>query len=174
MPRELLPFLLCLLIPLTVGVAYFDIKHRRIPNRLVLVAFFSGLIANSISSGWRGLGDSILGCLLGFGLMLSLHLFGALGAGDVKLFAAISSIIGVGVVVKTFIIVVLVGALLAIGSMVYTRTAQVTLQRVLMILVGFLPGWKIPRYEVTSDRHTLPYGVAITLGTLISLVFFPL
>jgi Flp pilus assembly protein protease CpaA len=71
------------------------------------------------------------------------------------------------------VVVVLVGGILAFVSMLYTGTALVTMQRVMMILVGFLPGWKMPRYEVTPERHTIPYGVAITVGTLISLVVFP-
>ena len=63
--------------------------------------------------------------------------------------------------------------MLAVVSMFYTGTAVVKMQRVYLILAGFLPGWKMPKYEVTPDRHTIPYGVAITLGSLISLVFFP-
>jgi Flp pilus assembly protein protease CpaA len=104
--------------------------------------------------------------------MLLLHFFGALGAGDVKLFAAIGSLIGVSLVLQTFVIVVLLGGVLALISMFYTGTTVMTLQRVWVILVSFLPGWKMPRYKVTPDRHTIPYGVAITVGTLISIVFF--
>ena len=173
MTREQFFSVLFLLLPLTALITYFDVRHRRIPNKIVLVALVCGLAMNTFWSGWSGLLSGVEGCLLAFGLMLALHFFGAMGAGDVKLFAAIGGIIGVGLVFKTFVVVVIVGALLAMVSMVYTGTARVTMQRVYLILVGFLPGWKMPRYEVTPDRHTIPYGVAITLGTLISLVIFP-
>jgi hypothetical protein len=47
------------------------------------------------------------------------------------------------------------------------------MQRVLQILVGLLPGWEMPRFAVPADRrHTIPYGVAITFGSLISLAIF--
>ena len=47
------------------------------------------------------------------------------------------------------------------------------MQRVLQILVGLLPGWQLPRFSVPADRRlTIPYGVAITFGSLISLAIF--
>lgn len=164
---------LLLLLVVTLLITYYDVGHRRIPNKVVLIILASGLLINTAFNQWHGLSSAVLGCLLAFGLMLLLYFFGALGAGDVKLFGAIGSLIGVQLVLQTFVIVVFCGGLLALVSMFYTGTAKVTMQRVWVILVGFLPGWKIPRYEVTPDRHTIPYGVAITLGTLISLVFFP-
>jgi prepilin peptidase CpaA len=173
MTREWFFSIFFLLLPLALLIGYFDVRYRRIPNKIVLVALLCGLAINTFWNGWSGLLIGIEGCLLAFGLMLVLHFFGAMGAGDVKLFAAIGGIIGVGLVLKTFVVVVLVGGILAFVSMLYTGTALVTMQRVMMILVGFLPGWKMPRYEVTPERHTIPYGVAITVGTLISLVVFP-
>ncbi len=173
MTREIFISVSFLLLPLTALIVYFDVRYRRIPNKIVLASLLTGLAVNAFWNGWNGLLQSVEGCLAAFCLMLLLHFFGALGAGDVKLFAAIGGILGIGLVFKTFVIVVLMGGVLAIISMLYTGTARVTLQRVYVILVGFLPGWKMPRYEVTPDRHTIPYGVAITLGSLISLIFFP-
>ena len=161
---------LFLLLPLTGAVIYFDVKYRRIPNQFVLVAFGCGLINNLFWQGWNGLGVALAGCALGLGLMLLVYLYGAMGAGDVKLFAAIGCLIGVGLVFKTFLIVVMLGGVLAVISMIYTGTVQDTMRRVLLIFMGFLPGWERPRYEVTPDRPTIPYGVAITLGTLVSLI----
>jgi Flp pilus assembly protein protease CpaA len=40
---------------------------------------------------------------------------------------------------------------------------------VLRIFVGILPGWEMPRFQMAPDRkHTIPYGVAIMLGSLIA------
>lgn len=164
--------ILFLMLPLTAVIIYFDVKYRRIPNQIVVAAFFCGLASHLLWNGWGGLLAGIEGCALAFGLMFLLHLFGAMGAGDVKLFGAIGAIIGVGLVFKTFLIVVMLGGVLAVISMFYTGTAWVTLRRVMLIFAGFLPGWSMPRYQVTPDRHTLPYGVAITLGTLFSFVIF--
>lgn len=69
---------------------------------MVLVALASGLIVNTIVGGWSGVRASLVGCVFAFGLMLVLHLFGAMGAGTIKLFAAIGAIIGAQLVLTTF------------------------------------------------------------------------
>ena len=162
-----------LLIPLAFIITYYDVRYRRIPNAFVLAALVSGLFINATLGGARGAFDSLTGCALAFGLMLVLHIFGALGAGDVKLFAAIGSVIGAGLVLPTFFVVALTGGALGVYTMVRAGRVRATLFRVLQIFVGMLPGWEMPRFAVPSDRrHTIPYGVAITFGTLISLLIF--
>jgi prepilin peptidase CpaA len=164
---------LVLLLPLTAIITYFDVRYRRIPNLFVLATLVSGFIINFMAAGLSGLTASAGGCLLAFGLMFVLHVFGAMGAGDVKLFAAVGSVVGSGMVPETFLVVLLTGGVLAVYTILRNGTVLTTLTRVLQIFVGLLPGWQIPRFDVPADRrHTLPYGVAITLGSLISLFVF--
>jgi hypothetical protein len=48
-----------------------------------------------------------------------------------------------------------------------------TLHGVLRIFVGIMPGWEMPRFAIPPDRkHTIPYGVAIMLGSLIAAAVF--
>jgi prepilin peptidase CpaA len=162
-----------LLIPLAVIITYFDGRFRRIPNAFVLATLISGLAINTITNGWTGLLLSLGGCALAFVLMFVLHIFGAMGAGDVKLFAAIGSVIGAPLVLPTFLVVVLTGGLLAVFTMIRAGAVRGTLLRVAQIFMGLLPGWEMPRFAVpTERRHTIPYGVAITFGSLISLMLF--
>ncbi|MDT7806888.1 MAG: prepilin peptidase CpaA [Acidobacteriota bacterium] len=164
---------LALLLPLTAVITYFDVRYRRIPNVFVLATLISGLIINFMAGGFDGLMASAGGCLMAFVLMFVLHVFGAMGAGDVKLFAAVGSVVGTQLVPSTFLVVLLTGGVLAVYNILRNGTVLTTLSRVLQIFVGLLPGWQMPRFEVPSDRrHTLPYGVAITLGSLISLFVF--
>ena len=164
---------LALLVPLAVVITYYDARYRRIPNVLVLAALIAGLLINIFFGGLSGALASAGGCLLAFALMLVLHVFGAMGAGDVKLFGAIGSVLGASLVVPTFVVVVLVGGLLALFTMVRGRMVRETMFRVLRIFVGLLPGWEMPRFSVPAERrHTIPYGVAITFGSLIALVLF--
>ena len=162
-----------LLIPLAVIITYFDGRFRRIPNAFVLATLISGLAINTITNGWHGLLMSLGGCALAFVLMFVLHIFGAMGAGDVKLFAAIGSVIGAPLVLPTFLVVVLTGGLLAVFTMIRAGAVRATLLRVVQIFMGLLPGWEMPRFAVPQERrHTIPYGVAITFGSLISLMLF--
>ncbi|MFL6230387.1 MAG: prepilin peptidase [Pyrinomonadaceae bacterium] len=162
-----------LLVPLAVLITYYDARYRRIPNAFVLATLVSGLAVNSFFGGLAGTWTSAGGCLLAFVLMFMLHVFGAMGAGDVKLFAAIGAVVGASLVIPTFLTVVLVGGVLAVVTMVRGGLVRETLWRVAQIFVGFLPGWEMPKFSVPAERrHTIPYGVAITFGSLISLAIF--
>src|SRR5215470_11799863 len=113
---ETLKFLL--LIPVATIVTYFDVRYRRIPNLVVLITLISGLALNTSVGGWHGTLGSLEGLLFAFVPMLLLHLFGAMGAGDVKLAGAVGAVLGVSLVPSALIIIVMLGAALAIYSMI--------------------------------------------------------
>jgi prepilin peptidase CpaA len=164
---------LLLLVPLAAFVTYYDVRYRRIPNLLILAALVAGLAINIYFGGVTGMISSVEGFGLAFVPMLLMHLFGAMGAGDVKLFGAIGAVLGVSMVPMAFVVVVMFGAALAVYSMLRAGTVFSTLHGVLRIFVGILPGWEMPRFAMPPDRrHTIPYGVAIMLGALITTAAF--
>lgn len=159
-----------LLIPLTVIITYYDVRYRRIPNAFVLATLSGGIIINTIFGGLHGAVQSLGGLLLAFILMFMMHVFGAMGAGDVKLFAAIGAVTGAAYVLPMFLIVILTGGVLAVVSALRAGALRSTFFRVIQILAGLLPGWQMPRFAVPADKRlTIPYGVAITLGSIITL-----
>jgi prepilin peptidase CpaA len=161
------------LVPLAALVIYYDVRYRRIPNAFVIATLISGLTLNFALGGFNGGLNSIGGCVFAFILMFMLHVFGAMGAGDVKLFAAIGSVIGAQLVLPTFVVVILTGGLLALISILRTGVFRTTMLRVLQIFVGLLPGWQMPKFSVPADRRlTIPYGVAITIGAIIATAIF--
>jgi prepilin peptidase CpaA len=161
------------LVPLAVLIIYHDVRYRRIPNAFVLATLISGLTLNFIIGGLQGGLYSAGGCVLAFILMFMLHVFGAMGAGDVKLFAAVGSVLGAQLVLPTFVVVVLTGGVLALVSVLRSGVFATTMHRVLQILVGLLPGWQMPKFSVPADRRlTIPYGVAITIGAIIATAIF--
>jgi prepilin peptidase CpaA len=164
---------LLLLVPMAVFIMYYDLRYRRIPNILVAGLLIGGLTINISFGGVSGGLASIEGLGLAFLPMFLIHLFGAMGAGDVKLFGAVGAVVGVSLVPLTFVIVVMLGAALAIYTMLRSGTVFSTLHGVLRIFVGIMPGWEMPRFAIPSDRkHTIPYGVAIMLGSLIAASLF--
>jgi prepilin peptidase CpaA len=162
-----------LLLPLAIIVSYYDVRYRRIPNAFVLATLASGLAINAIFGGLSGVVASLAGCTLGFVLMFMLHVFGAMGAGDVKLFAAIGAVTGAHLILPTFLVVIITGGLLALVSVIRAGILMTTMHRVLQIFIGMLPGWQMPKFAVPTDRkYTIPYGVAITMGSIISVALF--
>ncbi|MCZ8515877.1 A24 family peptidase [Paenibacillus filicis] len=71
-----------------------DVTKQRIPNRLTLPAAAAGLLVHAVMEGWSGLLFAAAGLACGFAPMFALYLARAVGAGDVKLFAAAGSILG--------------------------------------------------------------------------------
>lgn len=164
---------LLLLVPMAAFIMYYDVRYRRIPNVLVLGLLIGGLTINISFGGFTGGLTSVEGLALAFVPMFLIHVFGAMGAGDVKLFAAVGSVIGVSMVPLTFLVVVMLGAAIAIYTMLRSGTVFSTLHGVLRILVGIMPGWEMPRFAIPHDRkHTIPYGVAIMLGSVIAAAVF--
>ena len=164
---------LLLLIPMAIFIVYYDVRYRRIPNVLVLSLLIGGFTINISFGGLNGALTSVEGLALAFLPMFLIHMFGAMGAGDVKLFGAVGSVIGVSMVPLTFVVVVMLGAVLAIYTMLRSGTMFSTLHGVLRIFVGIMPGWEMPRFAIPPDRkHTIPYGVAIMLGSLIAAAVF--
>lgn len=162
-----------LLLSLAVAITYYDVRYRRIPNAVVLTTLVCGLVISTFTGGLAGLVNGLGGFALAFGLSIFLHFLGAMGAGDVKLFAAIGSVIGVHLVLPAFGLIALIGGVIAIFTVIRARAGWTTMHGVLSLLISFLPGWKMLRSQVSQDRRlTVPYGVAITLGSLISLVVF--
>jgi prepilin peptidase CpaA len=160
-------------IPLVLSITYMDIRYRRIPNKQVLTILLCGIAINAFFGAWSGFLASVLGIVLAFVLMFTLHIFGTMGAGDVKLFAAIGAVLGSPLVLQTFLIVALTGGVLAIFKMVYMRRAAATMLSVVQFFVGFLPGQTVPRFHVPADRnYTLPYAVPICLGSVVSFFLF--
>ena len=169
MPISPIAIKLFLLLPLALVVIYYDVRYRRIPNVAVLAALVAGLAVNTIFGGFHGTVNSLYGFALAFFPMLLLHIFGAMGAGDVKLFGAVGAVLGIGLVPVTLILVVMIGGALAVYSMVRSGTVFTTLHGVLRIFIGILPGWEMPRFKMAPDRkHTIPYGVAIMLGSVLA------
>lgn len=160
-------------IPLVLSITYTDVRYRRIPNKQVLTILLGGIALNSFFGTWHGLLSSLLGMGMAFGLMLTLHILGTMGAGDVKLFAAIGAVLGSPLVLPTFLTVAVTGGILAICKMVYMRRTAATMLRVGQFFFGLLPGQTVPRLSIPVDpTYTLPYAVPICLGSVLSFVLF--
>jgi prepilin peptidase CpaA len=161
------------LVPMAIMITYWDIRYRRIPNKLVLITLIGGIAVNTVSRGSSGLFTSLGGMSLAFGLMFFLHAFGTMGAGDVKLFAAIGSVLGVSLVLPTLLVVAVTGGVFAILKMIHAKRVTSTMLGVLQFFIGLLPGQRIPRFEIPADRsYTLPYALPICCGSLIALLVF--
>lgn len=154
-----------------VVAAYFDIRWRRIPNWLTLAALVLGLSLNILLPQGLGAGQSGIGIAVGLLMYFPLYLLKGMGAGDVKLAAAIGSLAGGWNCLLIILVAACVSA--AAGLMIAASKGRF---RSTLINVGFifseLAAFRLPhltRKEI-DIRHAssirLPHGVSLAVGTV--------
>lgn len=84
--------------------AFTDIWKFKVHNLLTLPLLLSGLLYHSFSNGWVGLTASLAGALFGFGVLFFFYLMGGMGAGDVKLMAAVGAWLGLAMTFNVFVV----------------------------------------------------------------------
>jgi len=151
------------------GVATFtDLRSRRIPNWLVFPFFGTGVLASCWFLGWHhGLVQSLSGAGLGLLLYGIFFLVGGMGAGDVKLCAAIGAWIGPSQLLFALLLTALVGGVMALGWAVWGGFLGELFQHTGDLVFGA----KEERGEATLTnplRRKMPYAPAIAIGTLMS------
>jgi prepilin peptidase CpaA len=86
-----------LLLPLSAILAvtvYSDLRRHRISNKLSVLGLLAGLALQSFGGGVHGLVLGLLGAGVGFGCFAPFYLLRGMGAGDVKLLAAVGAFMG--------------------------------------------------------------------------------
>ncbi len=144
-----------------------DIAHRRVPNIITLPLSAFGLLYHLYISGMSGLLFSISGMLAGFGLLILFYLMGGMGAGDVKLLAAVGSVLGPVNVFHAFVYAALLGGLYAIFVLYRHSVLRTSLERCVSAPVDFLRTgqWFWSPTPAEKKLPRLCYAVAISLGT---------
>jgi prepilin peptidase CpaA len=133
--------------PATVAVALlgslamvWDLRSGRIPNWLAGGGVVAGLACAAASGGARGLATAAAGALLGFAIFFALHWTGGMGGGDVKLMAALGSLLGPWDILAAAVLAAMVGGLWAVALLLWT-----------------------------PKRASIPYAPAIVIGAWLAL-----
>lgn len=146
-----------------------DFRSRRIPNWLTVPAFALGVASNTFFYGWAGLKTSLLGTLVGLGLLLPFVLLRSLGAGDWKLAGALGAFTGPGLLIDLLLLSVFVAGMMAIMLIIYKGRVRETLRNMGHILVSLVT-FQLPGHRVSLDNPDslkVPYGVALALSVLL-------
>jgi len=162
---DLAPIVAALAVALTACVT--DLRTRRIPNTLTLGAALIAFLFFLATGGARGLGLSAGGWLVGLAVFLPFFLLGGMGAGDVKLVAALGAWLGPGKVVWVALYGGIAGGVLAVivaASHGYLRQAFWNLGYLLWF---WRAGGPRPLAALTLEHAKGPrlaYAVPIAIG----------
>lgn len=145
-----------------VAAAVFDWRYRRLPNWLTLGGFAVGaayiLITGAAPLGGESL-QNWLAAGVAFGVLFPAYLFHWMGAGDVKLFAAMGLLGGGQVLLPTFLV-----ASLMVGGWALIR----------ILVAGGLVPFSAPRENPDGKKReplrVVPFGVGLSVGFILSLL----
>jgi prepilin peptidase CpaA len=163
------PVIVAALLVLAVLAAIWDLRTRRIPNWLVLAGLIAGFVLNGLLFGLHGLALAALGMITGFGIYLLLFLLHAMGAGDVKLMAAVGSLVGWRWWFQIFLVSLIIGAIAAIFLVLAKGRWKRTFNNVGFILFE-LAHFRAPHVrredvDVKSEKALrMPHGATIAAG----------
>ncbi len=149
-----------------------DLRERRIPNRLTVSGALAAVALTTLQGG-GALGASLLGVAAALGLSIPFFALGALGAGDVKLFAAVGAFVGIGGLLPVLLYSAVAGGLLGIASTVQRGVILPALLQARGLLIHTVTlGRRGSRTTIDDpNAQTIPYGVAIAAGTVVACLF---
>ena len=159
------PTIILILLAAVLGTACItDSLQCRIPNWLNGSALLAGLITNTILSGFSGLIFALLGIVTGFLCFIPGYLFKKrLGAGDVKLMAAVGAFLGWKSTLMAAALAIVSGGVLALIYLAFKGQFFSNIKRYVMSV--FLRTYLAPdKTEVAAQRF--PYAIAITTGVV--------
>lgn len=174
------------LIPIVVVVlasviaAITDVWKFKVYNILTMPLLVTGLIYHSVHGGVAGLTASLLGVLFGFGILVAFYVMGGVGAGDVKLMAAVGAWLGMPYTYYVFTASALAAGIYAVGLMLYYGTVSETLMnlmilwhRVTALSKHLRPDDRIESEVTRADRRRrlIPFGAMMAVGIFATLAW---
>ncbi len=166
---EIIPILFLIIV--LIIAAIYDYRFNRIPNWLTFPTMIGAVTYHTVIKGFEGLIFGLEGIGIGVAALIVFYLIGWMGAGDIKLLGAVGGFLGPKGVFIAFLFTAIVGGIYALLLLTITGYFKETVNRYKTILLTFLITkrfFNIP-FPKRKTNHRLCYGVAIALGTSISI-----
>jgi len=131
-----------------------DLRSRKVHNELVIAAFVVALVYVFVDGGVAGFLAGLLGMSAAVLMTLPLVLFGALGAGDLKLFMAFGMATTWEVVIYVGLVALVWGAVLGVLRSIVSGQFKTLVTNTLGLV----------RRKPVQELHRIPYSVALFMG----------
>lgn len=147
----------------------FDIKFGRIPNWITLPVMTAGITYHYCSTGFQGLGLSVAGLLIGFSIFFVFYALGGMGAGDIKLMAALGALLGPKDILFTAAFTAIAGGIYA-AILLLAKDNRKALTRYKAMAKGIIMTGHLVYIEEDERITPLRYGAAIAVGAMTALM----
>jgi prepilin peptidase CpaA len=151
------------------SAAAIDLRTRRIPNLLTFGAAACAIAFHTVASGLSGGGYALAGWLVGTVIFFPVFALRGMGAGDVKLVAALGAWLGPLGALYVAAGSAIAGGLIALVVMLHARYLGTAYKNVLLLLTHWRVAGIRPLATMTlagSRGPRLAYAVPILIGTM--------
>jgi prepilin peptidase CpaA len=159
------PIVVSAVAAVTVIATVTDLRTRRVPNWLTFGAAAAGLAMAATNVDGVGVAGALEGLLVGLLLMLPGHLIGKTGAGDVKLLAAVGTLLGPKSIVMAFLYSAIAGGGLAVLVAISRRRFRETLAGTATLV--WTGGANAVDIERPSNNNRFAYAPALAVGAVV-------
>jgi prepilin peptidase CpaA len=162
-------YLIALLV--SFGACVTDVRSRRIPNLLTLGASAAAMAFHALNGHGPGLLLSVEGWFVGAAIFFVPFALGGLGAGDVKLLAALGAWVGPADVLWIALYTGIAGGILALVVASFTGYLGQALSNIWLLLSHWQVAGLRPLSEVSlegSRGPRLAYAIPIFAGLLVN------
>jgi prepilin peptidase CpaA len=150
----------------TAIAAVVDLRTRRVPNWLTLGVAATGVTMAAAGIDGIAVAGAFEGLIVGLLLMLPGHVLGRTGAGDVKLVAALGTLLGPRSIAMAFLYTAIAGGVLAVAVAMRRRRLRETLESTAtLVRTG---GANAADIERPSIDNRFAYAPAIAVGSVIA------
>lgn len=161
------------LIGFLVFAAWFDLKTRKVSNELILLGLGFGLFFQLQEHEILGLGYFLRDAIYPIVVLYLLFLLHGLGAGDIKVFALISSFLGIRIVSKCMIISIFIGGIFSIIKIIKNRKDYKMLNAIQVAKGIYYSNFdtdiilQMLQFKNRDESNTICFTVPILLSCLI-------
>ncbi|MEE9296390.1 MAG: A24 family peptidase [Phycisphaerae bacterium] len=158
----------------TVYASVIDYRERRVPNWLNATLAAFGIVAQASYFGTEGVKAAFLGMLVGFGMLIVPWMMHGMGAGDVKLMAAVGAWFGPWLTLLGGALGILIGGVIAVVMILVTGKAGQAKANLGVIVAKCCDRTTVfsefgSTRSFGSKTTLLPYGIPLTMGSLVIL-----
>lgn len=157
----------------TLAASATDLWKFKVYNVLTIPMLLGGFLVSTMLGGWGGLTSSLMGAGLGFGLLVVFYAVGGVGAGDVKLLAAVGAWLGPYLTYQVFVASALFQGLYAVVLVLmqygfFGLAIELIAARERLLSPG---SWRLPSSTIKEEvsrperrKRLVPFAAMTCLG----------
>ena len=165
---------ICIIVPMLAILCWKDCKYRLLPNAYTFSLMAMGIVWRLVFGGIPGVIDGLLGGLACAAFLFIPFLMKGAGGGDLKMIFAVGIFTGLRYCCAEMLFISLTGLLLGIIMLIARKVDGSRLKHFLRCIFD----WRYDRHqgreslpEKSDEKGRVPFGVAIAIGTVITLIY---